>query len=132
MGSYSGDGSGDIFIAFSTANPGAWGSGAVKHVAMVPNDDMNPLFLATVQIVEEAVVNALIAAKTMKGINDFEVDAIPHAKLQQVLKKYNRLGDLGSSIFVLKGHGFSRADASVILLSRADFSPREGSAIVFD
>ena len=58
---------------------------------MLPNDDMNPIFLATVQSVEEAVVNALIAAKTMKGINDFEVDAIPHAQLQQVLKKYNRL-----------------------------------------
>ncbi len=91
MGSYSGDGSGDIFIAFSTANPGAWGGGTVKHVDMVPNDDMNPIFLATVQSVEESVVNAMIAAKTMKGINDFEVRAIPHAELQQVLKKYNRL-----------------------------------------
>jgi D-aminopeptidase len=91
MGSYSGDGSGDIFIAFSTANPGAWGTGGVKHVAMLTNDDMNPLFLAAVQAVEEAVVNAMIAAKTMKGINDFEVLAIPHAPLQQVLKKYNRL-----------------------------------------
>ena len=91
MGSYSGDGSGDIFIAFSTANPGAWGGGKVKHVEMLPNDDMNPIFLATVQSVEEAVVNAMIAAKTMKGINDFEVCAIPHAELQQVLKKYNRL-----------------------------------------
>ena len=95
MGSYSGDGSGDIFIAFSTANPGAWGTGGVKHVAMVPNDDMNPLFLATVQAVEESVVNAMIAAKTMKGINDFEVDAIPHEQLQQVLKKYNRLVEPG-------------------------------------
>jgi D-aminopeptidase len=91
MGSYSGDGSGDIFIAFSTANPGAWGGGKVKQLSMVPNDDMNPLFLATVQSVEESIVNALIAAKTMKGINDFEVDAIPHAQLQQVLRKYNRL-----------------------------------------
>ncbi len=95
MGSYSGDGSGDIFIAFSTANSGAWGGGKVKQLAMVPNDDMNPLFLATVQSVEEAVVNALIAAKTMKGINDFEVRAIPHAELQQVLKKYNRLVEPG-------------------------------------
>ena len=95
MGSYSGDGSGDIFIAFSTANPGGWGTGGVKHVAMVPNDDMNPLFLATVQAVEESVVNAMIAAKTMKGINDFEVLAIPHAQLQQVLKKYNRLVEAG-------------------------------------
>jgi L-aminopeptidase/D-esterase-like protein len=91
LGSYSGDGSGDIFIAFSTANPGAWGGGTVKHIEMVPNDDMNPIFIATVQAVEEAVVNALIAAKTMKGVNDFEVRAIPHAELQQVLRKYNRL-----------------------------------------
>jgi len=95
MGSYSGDGSGDIFIAFSTANPMVWGPGGVKQLKMIPNDDMNPLFLATVQSVEEAVVNALIAAKTMKGINDFEVDAIPHAELQQVLKKYNRLVESG-------------------------------------
>src|SRR5271165_606397 len=91
LGSYSGDGSGDIFIAFSTANSGAWGGGKVKQVNMLPNDDMNPLFIATVQSVEEAVVNAMIAAKTMKGINDFEVRAIPHADLQQVLRKYNRL-----------------------------------------
>ena len=91
MGSYSGDGSGDIFIAFSTANPRVWGAKGVKQVSMLSNDDMNPLFLATVQSVEEAVVNALIVARTMKGINDFEVDAIPHAELQQVLKKYNRL-----------------------------------------
>ena len=95
MGSYSGDGSGDIFIAFSTANSGAWGGGKVKQLSMTPNDDMNPLFLATVQSVEEAVVNAMIAAKSMKGINDFEVDAIPHAELQQVLKKYNRLIEPG-------------------------------------
>jgi L-aminopeptidase/D-esterase-like protein len=63
----------------------------MKQVKMLPNDDLNPLFLATVQAVEESVVNALIAAKTMKGINDFEVDALPHAELQQVLRRYNRL-----------------------------------------
>jgi L-aminopeptidase/D-esterase-like protein len=95
MGSFSGDGSGDIFIAFSTANPGAWAGGKVKPIAMLPNDDMNPLFLATVQSMEESVVNALIAAKTIKGINDFEVRAIPHDQLQQVLKKYNRLVEPG-------------------------------------
>ena len=95
LGSYSGDGSGDIFVAFSTANPGAWGGGKVKPLTMLPNDDMNPVFLATVQSVEEAVVNALVAAKTMKGINDFEVRAIPHAELQQVLRKYNRLVEPG-------------------------------------
>jgi len=90
-GSYSGNGSGDIFIAFSTANSGAWNSKGVKQVAMLPNDEMEPLFLATVQGVEEAVINAMIAAETMTGINDFTVRAIPHKELQEVLKKYNRL-----------------------------------------
>ncbi len=90
-GSYSGNGSGDIFIAFSTANPGAWDPKGVKQVAMLPNDEMEPLFLATVQCVEEAVINAMIAAETMTGINDFTVRAIPHKELQDVLRKYNRL-----------------------------------------
>lgn len=90
-GSYSGNGSGDIFIAFSTANSGAWSPKGVKQVAMVPNDDMDPLFLATVQCVEEAVINAMIAAETMTGANDFTVNAIPHKELQEVLRKYNRL-----------------------------------------
>ena len=90
-GSYSGNGSGDIFLAFSTANSGAWDPKGVKTLTMLPNDDMEPLFLATVQAVEEAVVNALIAAETMTGINDHKVLAIPHDQLRAVLKKYNRL-----------------------------------------
>jgi L-aminopeptidase/D-esterase-like protein len=52
---------------------------------------MNPLFLATVQATEEAVINAMVAAETMKGINDFEVIALPHDRLREVLKRYNRL-----------------------------------------
>jgi L-aminopeptidase/D-esterase-like protein len=90
-GSYSGNGSGDIFIAFSTANSGAWGAKGVKEVSMWPNGEMDPLFLATVQCVEEAVINAMIAAETMTGINDHNVNAIPHQELQDVLRKYNRL-----------------------------------------
>ena len=91
-GSYSGNGSGDIFLAFSTANSGAWNpKGGVKDVKMLPNDDMDPLFLATVQAVEEAVINAMVGAETMTGIDDHKVIAIPHQQLQQVLKKYNRL-----------------------------------------
>jgi L-aminopeptidase/D-esterase-like protein len=91
-GSYSGNGSGDIFIAFSTANPGAWNpKGGVKQVQMLPNDDMDSLFLATVEAVEEAVINAMVSAETMVGIDDHKVIAIPHDQLQQVLKKYNRL-----------------------------------------
>ena len=90
-GSYSGDGSGDLFIAFSTANPGALGAKGVHPVSMLPNDRMDPLFLATVQATEEAVVNALVAAETMTGINHHQVMALPHDQLREVLKKYNRL-----------------------------------------
>jgi D-aminopeptidase len=90
-GSYSGDGSGDIFVAFSTANPGAANSKSMRQLTMLPNEQMNPLFLATVQATEEAVINAMVAAETMKGINDFEVIALPHERLREVLKKYNRL-----------------------------------------
>lgn len=90
-GSYSGDGSGDIFVAFSTANPGASNSKGIRQISMLPNEQLNPLFLATVQATEEAVVNAMVAAETMKGINDFEVIALPHDRLREVLKKYNRL-----------------------------------------
>jgi len=90
-GSFSGDGSGDIFVAFSTANPGAGDSKSLHQVTMLPNERLNPLFLATVQATEEAVINAMVAAETMKGINDFEVIALPHDRLWEVLKKYNRL-----------------------------------------
>jgi len=91
-GSYSGDGSGDIFIAFSTANPGAAGSKGLHQLTMLPNDSLDPIFLATVQATEEAVVNAMVAADTMTGIDDHTVIALPHDKLREVLKKYNRLG----------------------------------------
>jgi len=90
-GSYSGNGSGDIFIAFSTANSGAWDPKGVKTITMLPNDEMEPVFLATVQAVEEGVINAMIAAETMTGINNHMVLAIPHDQLRAVLKKYNRL-----------------------------------------
>ncbi len=90
-GSFSGDGSGDIFIAFSTANPGAAEPKGVHQLTMLPNQRLNPIFLATVQATEEAVVNAMVAAKTMKGINDVEVIGLPHDRLREVLKKYNRL-----------------------------------------
>src|SRR5216684_3275178 len=90
-GSFAGDGSGDIFIAFSTANPGAAGAKGVHQLTMLPNQRLNPIFLATVQATEEAIVNAMVAAKTMRGINDFEVVGLPHDRLREVLKKYNRL-----------------------------------------
>src|SRR6266702_3900390 len=90
-GSYSGDGSGDIFIAFSTANAGAANPKGIHDLKMLPNDQLNPLFLATVQATEEAVINAMVAAETMTGINDRTVIALPHDRLREVQKKYNRL-----------------------------------------
>jgi L-aminopeptidase/D-esterase-like protein len=90
-GSFSGDGSGDIFIAFTTANPGAAEPKGVHQLTMLPNQRLNPIFLATVQATEEAVINAMVAAKTMKGINDVEVIGLPHDRLREVLKKYTRL-----------------------------------------
>jgi len=90
-GSISGNGSGDIFIAFSTANPGAAAADHVVDLKMLPNDKIESIFAATVQATEEAIINAMIAAETMTGINDHKVIALPHDKLRAVLKKYNRL-----------------------------------------
>jgi D-aminopeptidase len=90
-GATSGNGSGDIFVAFSTANPGAARTTGVASVAMLPNDRMNPLFDATVQAVEEAIVNAMVAAETMTGANNVTVRALPHEEVRAILKKYGRL-----------------------------------------
>jgi len=91
LGSISGNDSGDIFIAFSTANAGAGLAQKSANVRMLANGLMDSLFEATVQATEEAVVNAMIAAKTMIGINGHIVEALPHDRLREVLKKYNRL-----------------------------------------
>jgi len=91
-GSSSGNGSGDIFIAFSTANADAGRTSGLATVTMVPNDEMNRLFEATVQATEEAIVNAMVGAETMTGFEGHTVIALPHDRLQEVLKKYNRLG----------------------------------------
>ena len=91
VGTVAHNGSGDIFIAFSTANPGAAYAKGTVSVNMVPNGKMNPLFKATVQATEEAIINALVAAEDMVGVNGNTVYALPHDRLRAVLKKYNRL-----------------------------------------
>ena len=90
-GSYGGNGSGDIFLAFSTANPDAISPRGLRQVTMLPNDVLDPIFLATVQATEEAVINAMVAAKTMTGINGRTVIGLPHYRVRAVLRKYNRL-----------------------------------------
>ena len=85
------NGSGDIFIAFSTANPTAFQREEFTKLDELPNDLINPLFNATVQAVEEAIINAMVAAETMEGINGNKAYALPHKLVMDVLKKYNRV-----------------------------------------
>lgn len=97
VGGTSGDSSGDLFVSFSTANPGAdmalgkESSGTagppIAHISMLPNWAMNPLFDATIQATEEAIVNAMVGAKTMTGIDGHTVRALPHDKLQELMQE---------------------------------------------
>ena len=91
VGGRGSNGSGDIFLAFSTANENAFNRDEMATVITMPNDKMTPLFEATVQAVEEAIINAMIAAETMEGINSNKAYALPHDLLIKTLKKYNRL-----------------------------------------
>jgi len=89
-GSTSGNGSGDLFIAFSTANASSKKRTDVENLKMLRNSRIDPLFEAAVQATEEAIVNALIAADTMTGINGYRVEALPHDRLREVMRKYGR------------------------------------------
>jgi L-aminopeptidase/D-esterase-like protein len=85
------DSSGDIFIAFSTANPQVAKMTGLAQLTMLPNERIDPLLWATVNATDEAIVNALVAAETMSGINGNTVYALPHDRLREVLRKYSRL-----------------------------------------
>ena len=90
-GSIGGSGSGDLFLAFSTAHASPNTEAEVKQIPTFPLGAMNPLFAATIEATEEAIINALVAAETMTGIDNREVIALPHDRLRETLKKYNRL-----------------------------------------
>ncbi len=91
MGGYGSNGSGDIFLAFSTANEGAWDRSNATSAQMLPNDRMSPFFLATAEATEEAIVNAMVVAETMDGINGNRVHALPHDRVREILERYGRL-----------------------------------------
>ena len=91
VGGRGSNGSGDIFLAFSTANEGAFNRDDIASITSMPNDLLMPVFEATVQVVEEAIINAMIAAETMEGINGNTSYAIPHDVLVETLQKYNRI-----------------------------------------
>ena len=90
VGGYGSNSSGDIFIAFSTATNNAANRYETQKVKMLPNEQLSPFFESTAFAVEESIVNALIAAETMEGINENTVYALPHKELISILKKYNR------------------------------------------
>jgi len=92
QGGFGGNSSGDIFIAFSTANARAWfNDQPVTDVRMLPNDRITPLFQATAQATEAAITNALLAAETTTGANDLRIFAMPVDRMLAILKKYGRL-----------------------------------------
>lgn len=95
-GGIGGNGSGDIFIAFSTANKNAFSRTKETSVTLLANDMIDSLFSATVQATEEAIINALVAGRTMKGINDNTVPGLPHEAVIRLLKKYNRYNTASS------------------------------------
>ena len=90
QGGFGGNGSGDIFLAFSTANPGSWSSESVSRLEMVTNDRLSPLFVATAQATEAAITNALLAAETTTGANDLRVYAMPVDRMLAAMRKYGR------------------------------------------
>ena len=90
-GGFGANSSGDIFIAFSSANRDAWSRSGIAPVDMLPNDRMDPLLKATVQATEEAVINALVAAETMTGRDGNTAQAIPHDRLREILRRHGRL-----------------------------------------
>jgi L-aminopeptidase/D-esterase-like protein len=92
VGGTGANGSGDIFIAFSTVNPGAAQETGPAALEWLPNGDLSPFFAATIEATEEAIVNAMVAAETMTGIDGNTVHRLPHDRLREVLRKYGRLG----------------------------------------
>ena len=91
LGSWAGNGSGDLFLAFSTANPNAARSDSTASLSMWPNDRIDPLFRATIDATEEAVVNAMLAARTMTGADGIRAHGLPGDRLVAALRKYNRM-----------------------------------------
>ncbi|HEX5703880.1 MAG TPA: P1 family peptidase [Pyrinomonadaceae bacterium] len=91
LGSLAGNSSGDLFLAFSTANPGAAEATGLPTLKMLPNDRIDPLFGATIDATEEAVVNAMLGAQTMTGADGIRVFGLPGDRVVTALKKYNRM-----------------------------------------
>jgi L-aminopeptidase/D-esterase-like protein len=99
-GSLGGNGSGDIFLAFSTANPGAAGGDekGLASVQALSNNYIDPLLFACAYVTEEAIINSMIAAEDMTGHKGVSVKALPHRELQEVMRQYNRRHEIRNSV----------------------------------
>jgi L-aminopeptidase/D-esterase-like protein len=91
MGGIGGNGSGDIFIAFSTANASAAADSGLASALFIPNDDINPVFEAVVDATSESILNAMLAAETMVGADGYKVYGLPRDRLMAALRKYGRV-----------------------------------------
>jgi L-aminopeptidase/D-esterase-like protein len=83
--------SGDLFIAFSTANSLSFGDTSLQEYSFLPNELLNPVFTATVQATEEAIVNSLVAARTMVGNEGHKIFEMPHERVKEILRRHRRL-----------------------------------------
>jgi D-aminopeptidase len=91
VGGYASNGSGDIFLAFSTANPGTAMNTDSTQLRMLSNARISPLFEATMQATEEAIINAMLAAPTMDGVNFTRIHGLPAPRVLDALRKYGRV-----------------------------------------
>ena len=91
LGSFAGNGSGDLFLSFSTANRSNAVVDSVEHITALPNERMNPFFIATIEATEEAVVNAMLAAETMIGADGLRASRLPGDRVMAALRKYGRI-----------------------------------------
>ena len=87
----SGDGSGDIFIAFSTANAGQIDEDQFSDVDMYPNNSLSRVFEAAIQATEEAIVNAMVAAETVVGASGLRVDELPEEQVRAIFFERRKL-----------------------------------------
>lgn len=92
LGSWAGNGSGDLFLALSTANPGVGSASEIAKLEMLPNDLIDPLFRATIGATEEAVVNAMLAAPAVTtGVDGIQIFGLPGPRLVEAMKEYGRM-----------------------------------------
>ena len=91
QGGFGGNSSGDIFVAFSTANANSWSADTTTALRMLANDRLSPLFKATAQATEAAITNALLAADTMTGADDLRIFAMPVDRMLDIMRKHGRL-----------------------------------------